>query len=317
MKGCQMETRSLLTVRGPVSEKDLGLILPHEHLFTDLRGPRVPDYAQEKPENVVRAMLPRLDAGHQKGVTALVECSTGGVGRNVAVLKTLADATPIHIIAPTGVYRDAYIPDTMRDLSAEVMADLWIQDLTVGMEGTDIKAGFIKIAMSDDGPLPIEETLLHAAAIASRQTGAAVASHTANGEIFRAQWRILEKNGLPPEKFIWVHANLEQSVEMHLEAARIGVFVEFDGVGADWQPQDAMLRYTLSLIEAGCIGNILLSHDAGWYQPGNPNGEPEGGYRGYTDLVDQFIPELAKAGVSEDEILQITHENPVSAFAFV
>ena len=311
-----METRRLQTIGGPVSEKDLGLILPHEHLFTDLRGPTAPDYAREEPDNVVQAMVPRLEAAYQKGVTALVECSTGGVGRNVQVLKAIGEATPIQIVAPTGVYRDAYIPAKMRGFSVDQMADLWIEDLTVGMEGTKIRAGFIKIAMSDDGPRPIEEMILLAAAIASLETGAIVASHTANGEIFRAQWQILEKTGLSPDKFIWVHANLEQDNKIHLEAAKIGVFVEFDGVGADWQPQEAMVNYTLSLIEAGYLKNILLSHDAGWYQPGRLNGEPEGGYRGYTDLVDDFIPRLAAAGLSQEEILQITHRNPISAFGF-
>jgi phosphotriesterase-related protein len=184
------------------------------------------------------------------------------------------------------------------------------------MDGTRIKAGFIKIAVSDDGIHPIEERTLRAAAKASQQTGAAVASHTPNGSLFKKQWHILEKAGLPPEKFIWVHANLETDLHIHQEAAEIGIFVEFDGVGAAWQSQEAMIEYTLSLIEAGHIENILLSHDAGWYQPGNPNGAPEDGYRGYIDLVTDFLPQLRAIGLSEEKITQITHRNPVRAFGF-
>lgn len=310
-----MKTKYLQTVNGPIAVDQFELILPHEHLFTDLRGPNLPDYAQAEPEDVVQAITPMLEAAYAAGVTGFVECSTIGVGRNVHVLKALSETTPIHIIMPTGVYRDDYVPAWMKDYTAEEMAQFWIKDLTLGTDDTQIKAGFIKIAASDDGPRPIEERILQAAAIASAQTGAAVASHTPNGAIFRKQWQILEKTGLPPDKFIWVHANLEEDQQLHLEAAKIGVYVEFDGIGAPWQSQQAMVDATLLLAEAGYLEQILLSHDAGWYQPGRMHGEPEGGYRGYTALTESFIPDLQAAGISEDEIEQITHRNPLSAFA--
>lgn len=89
------------TVQGLVSTAELGLILPHEHLFTDLRGPHDDDYAIADPEAVGRVLRSYLDEAHEAGVTALVECSTVGVGRNLAVLRYLAEITPIHIIAPT------------------------------------------------------------------------------------------------------------------------------------------------------------------------------------------------------------------------
>ena len=305
----------LQTVTGQISTDQFGLILPHEHLFTDLRGPEVPDYAQADPEDVVQALAPMLQSAQEAGVTGFVECSTIGVGRNAQILKAINQSTPIHIIIPTGVYRDDYVPAWMKEYTAEEMARLWVKDLTSGVDGTEIKAGFIKIAVSDDGPRPIEERILKSAAIASKQTGAVVASHTPTGAILKKQWYILEKAGLAPDKFIWVHANLEVDNQIHLEAADIGVFVEFDGVGAPWQSQQAMVDAILSLAEAGYLGRILLSHDAGWYQPGRPQGEPEGGYRGYTALTESFLPALRTAGLTEEEIEHITHHNPLSAFA--
>lgn len=309
-------TGYLQTVEGAVSAEDFGVILPHEHLFTDLRGPSAPDCAQADLDDVVRAITPLLEDANKVNVTALVECSTDGVGRNPHILKALSETTPIHIIAPTGVYKEDYIPEWMRSFTAQEMAELWIQDLTSGIEDTKVKAGFIKIAMSDDGPRPIEVKALLAAAIASNQTGAVVASHTPNGEIFRKQRHILEEVGLPPHKFIWAHANLEKDKDIHLEAAKEGFFVEFDAIGADWQSQEAMVDYTIALIAAGYTNYILLSHDAGWYQPGRPNGEPEGGFRGFTAMADEFLLELRSRGVAEEMIRQITHHNPVSAFAF-
>lgn len=303
-----MPLKYLQTVGGVIPTEELGLILPHEHLFPGLRGISVPDYAQAEPKEVVH-MLPYLESAQQIGVTALEECSTVGVGRIVQILKDLNEASSIHIVAPTGVYRDDSVPEWMRDCSVEEMAHLWIEELTSGMDSTEIKVGFIKNAMSDDGPRSITEKILVAAAMASKQTGSVVASHTMNGEIFYKQWRVLEEAGLPPNRFIWVHVNLEENKSIHLEVDKIGVFVEFDATGAEWQSQEAMVDYTQLLIAAGFIKNILLSHDAGWFHPGNPKGEPESCYWGYTDLVQEFIPRLRTSGVSEEELLQITHRN--------
>ena len=129
-----MTAKIIHTVKGPVEIDSLGLILPHEHLFTDLRGPHVPEYAQGDPSAVLEVVEPYLAEAAAAGATALVECSTIGVGRNLAVLQALANATSIHIVAPTGVYRDAFIPTSLRDVGEDHLADLWTKELTEGME---------------------------------------------------------------------------------------------------------------------------------------------------------------------------------------
>lgn len=305
------------TIKGPVPIDDLGLILPHEHLFTDLRGPLAEGYAQADPVTVGKVMKPYLEEAQRAGVTALVECSTVGVGRNMKVLQHLAELTPIHLIIPTGVYREAYIPPSLQRLNEQELADIWIRELCQGIEDTDVMAGFIKIAMSDDGPTKPEIRSLKAAAKASLATGAVIASHTANGDVARQQMDLLEAEGLDLSRFIWVHANLEPNTDNHAEAAARGAYVEFDAVGADWQDQEALLQVALKLIDAGYENRILLSHDAGWYDPSQPNGAPvEGGIRGFNTLVEDFIPNLVAKGISSDLITLLTHSNPVRAFAF-
>src|SRR6185436_1724044 len=179
------------TIKGRVEIDSLGLILPHEHLFTDLRGPRVSDYARSEPSAVVEVVEPHLAEASTAGVTALVECSTVGVGRNLTVLQHLAEATSIHIIAPTGVYRDAYIPESLREISEHDLAELWTTELTEGIEETSIRAGFIKLAMSDDGPTALEIRNLKAAVKASQNTGAVIASHTIGGKVARKEMDVL------------------------------------------------------------------------------------------------------------------------------
>ncbi len=309
-------TRKLYTLTGPVEMDSLGLILPHEHLFTDLRGPTVPGYAQGDPAAVVSVVKPYLEEAAAAGVTALVECSTLGVGRNLPVLQSLSRATTIKIIAPTGVYRDAYIPSSLRDMGEDQLAELWTKELTEGIEETSIRAGFIKLAMSDDGPTPLEIRNLKAAVKASKITGAVIASHTIGGDVAMKEIDVLEQAGLDLHRFIWIHAQTEPNISMLLDAAGRGAYVELDSVGAPHQGQAELIDTVTALIEADFIDRILLSHDAGWYNPARPDGLPEDGYRGYTALSRDFVPALLEHGVTGEQVRLMTERNPANAFAF-
>ena len=311
-----MNTKRIQTIKGPVNSDSLGLILPHEHLFTDLRGPSVADYARGEPSAVVQVVRPYLAEASAAGATALVECSTVGVGRNLSVLRSLADATSMHIIAPTGVYRDAFIPASLREVSEANLAELWTKELTEGIEGTSIRAGFIKLAMSDDGPTMLEIRNLKAAVRASQKTGAVIASHTIGGKVARKEMDVLEDAGLDLHRFIWIHAQTEPDVSILKEAARRGAYVELDSVGAPHQSQPELVDTTVALLEAGYADHLLLSHDAGWYNPARPDGLPDEGYRGYTALTKLFIPALLERGISEEQVRLITVNNPARAFAF-
>ena len=303
------------TVQGRVATETLGLILPHEHLFTDLRGLTVPDYAQADPDHVVSVMSPLLAEAHAAGVTMLVECTPPGVGRNIHMLKRLAQVTPVHIVAATGVYREAFHPSAFKSMSLEELAGLWTRELTEGIEGTSAQAGFIKLAVSDEGITELEARNLKAAALASQRTGAVIASHTQGGQNAHQEMNILEAAGLDLARFIWVHTQSEPDPAAHLATVRRGAYVEFDNLA--WNEQsDQIVDYVLALLGAGYGERILLSHDAGWYSPGLPGGQPQGGLRGYTVLTSEFIPALRARGVGDDAIHLLTVTNPARAFAF-
>jgi len=304
------------TITGLIPAGKLGLTLPHEHLFTDLRGPKSQGYAQASPQHVVSVMKPYLDEISNLGVTAFVECSTIGVGRNPDILKALAGNTSIHIIAPTGVYREAYVPEGLKEKSAEELAEMWTADITFGIDGSDVKAGFIKMSVSDDGITATEAKNLKAAVFTSDQTGAIIASHTIGGELARKEMDLLESYGLDMNRFIWTHAQSESEMIYHLDAAKRGAFISIDAIGSGWTSDEDMLKYTVNLIEAGYSNKVLLSHDAGWYDPSQLDGQPEnGGIRGYTALFKSFLPKIMEKGFGDDLIHQITILNPAEAFA--
>lgn len=304
--------RYIQTVSGPVSVNELGLILAHEHLFTDLRGPDSPDYARADPEDVRRVMQPYLDEAWNAGVTALAECSTGGVGLNPAVLKKLAEGSRIAIVAPTGVYRHGFIPKQIQDMDEETLTQWMTTHLTQGIDGTWVRAGFIKMGVSNEAITPTEARNLRCAARAALQTDVLVASHTSgpqSGQHALEELDILESQGLPGNRFNWVHAQ-HADLSYHRRAAERGAYIGFDGLSP--QQEERYVKLVLDALDAGLEEHILLSHDAGWYRPGEPNG---GQIRGFTYLTHAFLPRLRREGVTEDLIKMMTETNPKRAFA--
>jgi phosphotriesterase-related protein len=100
-------------------------------------------------------------------------------------------------------------------------------------------------------------------------------------------------------------------VAYHQQAARRGAYVGFDGM--EPAQEEHYVKLVLHALDAGLEAHILLSHDAGWYR----GGEPDGGasqVRGFTYLVEGFLPRLRREGVSEELITLMTETNPKRAF---
>ena len=301
------------TVLGPVPVDKLGLILPHEHLFTDLRGVETPGLGQADLDDVQAAMQPYLDEAWAAGITALVECTPAGVGRNPLALQRLAQHTPLTIVAAAGVYRQEFMPRYVLEMS-EAQLEAWmLTHLNEGIDGTDVRAGFIKLAVSNEGITDDEKRALRAAARAAAQTGVVVASHTSgplSGQHALEQVDILEGRGLSGDRFIWVHAQNSPHLAEHRRVAERGAYLGFDGLSPN--REEVFLKLVLDALGAGLGRHILLSHDAGWYRPGEPGG---GAVRGYTYLIERFLPRLRESGVDEATIRLMTEENPKRAFA--
>lgn len=302
--------KQLFTTLGPLAKADLGMILPHEHVFVDLRTPDKPGYAQAEAADVVALMAPQIEAIKAQGITALVECSTGGVGLRVDLDLAVSKATNFPIVVPTGNYREPWIPDWVGKASEAELEAAMLRDLTQGVGETGVKAAWIKISAGDDGITDIEARILRAAARAAKATGAVIGSHTIKGRVVMEQLDIIEAEGYTPSRFISIHTQAEPDFEMHKAVAARGAWIEYDNIG--WVPHDETVALILRALEAGLGNQLLLSHDMGWFDPALPGGgEP----RPYTQLVASILPRLREAGVDEAVIVQLTEVNPFEAFA--
>lgn len=300
---------SIPTTLGPRGSAQLGLILPHEHIFVDLRTWDTPGYAQAKVEHVIQLMAPELTKAQAAGVTAIVECSTVGVGRRADIDRAVSEATHLPVAIPTGVYREPWVPEWVQAASEAHLAEWMLSELQGEIEDSGVQAGWIKLSAGDDGLTACETKILRAAATAGRATNAVIGSHTIRGRVVRDQLNIIEAMGYAAERFIWIHTQAEPEFALHLEMARRGAWLEYDAIGN--HDEDDLLNIQ-RLLDAGLGDHLLLSHDRGWYDPALPGG---GVPKPYTYLPDQFLPKLRAIGVAEVTIHQLTHTNPYRAFA--
>jgi len=290
----------------------LGLILPHEHIFVDLRRWDQPGYAQADAADVIQQMAPEIARARTVGVTAIVECSTGGVGRRADIDKAVSESTDFPLVVPTGFYREPWIPDWVHEASEEALREWMQSELEGEIEVSGVQAGWIKLSAGDDGLTQCETKILRAAAAAGAATHAVIGSHTIRGWVVREQLAIIEAAGYTPERFIWIHTQAEPDFSLHLEMAERGAWLEYDAIGSEQFDDDFFIDCIQRLLDAGFGQRLLLSHDRGWYDPALPGG---GTPKPYTYLCEQFLPKLRASGVDESAIYQLTAANPFRAFA--
>ncbi len=296
------------TVRGGIKPSELGMTLIHEHIIVDFIGADKISKDRYDADEVFDVMLPYLEEIKALGVTGFGDCAPMYLARDAQLLARLAEAVDMNIITNTGLYKEPYLPQYAFQKSADELAQMWIDEMKNGIEGTGIKPGFIKIAVNPGNLIPVQQKIVRAAARTSLATGMTIASHTANGIAAIEELDILTEEGLPLNKFIFVHAASESNQEYHFRAAERGAWVEYDGIS---KPQaNRNIQLIKGMLEKGYEDNILLSQDAGWYNVGQAGG---GNIRGYAYLVEEFIPLMKNSGISQDTIDKLMIVNPAQA----
>lgn len=297
------------TVLGDIPPQKFGLALTHEHILVDFIGADKHTKERYDPNEVFTVMLPYLKEIRQLGVTGFVECTPNYMARDPGLLARLSEAADIHMLTNTGLYKEPYLPKYAFTSSADQLADQWTNEIAEGIEDTNVKAGFIKIAVNPGRIIPIQQKIVKAAARCSISTGAAIACHTASGVAALHLLEILEEEGTDPERLIVVHSDAEEDTEYHVEIASSGAWVEYDAV------REETAERTLTLLrlmqEQGFEDQVLLSQDAGWYNVGEQGG---GEIRGFEYLVRDYVPLMLENGFSKELGDRILIRNPSRAF---
>ncbi len=304
--------KRLITATGTINTPVTGFVLPHEHLLVDFVGADKTNQGRWNRKAVAAQMLPYLKSVKKAGCAVFFDCTPAYLGRDVILLRELSRLSRLAIVTNTGYYsavQHKHLPAHAFTETAEQLAARWIAEFDNGIEGTGIKPGFIKISVNNSPLNDIDKKIVRAAALTHKVTGLTIGSHTGTGKAALAQLDILAEEGVAANAFIWIHAQNEKDRSLHAQAGKRGAWIEFDNLG--WEPESAYLGHIRLMQEAGLLQQMLVSHDAGWYdveQQGKNTIKP------FTPLFTQLIPALQKEGWTKARVRQLFAQNPVEAF---
>jgi len=341
-----------MTVKGAVNPNDLGFTLMHEHIFSDyerlanlnydptanssMRGKDLTlanlNFAREgkfpvgfmDEEDVA---ITELNEYRAWGGNTIVDVTPIGLMRDTVTLRKISYITGVNIIMGAAYFARVF-PGNIESLSLEELTENIVQDITIGIDESGIRAGIIGEVGIEGNPLNSNEIkIIKAAAIASRLTGAPISLH--RGGVNREKievLKIISDSGADLSRVVLGH--IARDLPLLKELLNQGIYIEFDflgnlGVPLAWKPgqekvppfipaDSGMVAKTiLELLDEGYEDRILLSHDVG----GKLRLKQYGG-TGYSFILEKFIPHLKAGGVQDEQIHKIFIENPKKVLTF-
>jgi phosphotriesterase-related protein len=308
------------TVQGAVDAGELGTVLAHEHVrFRDEAvAAEWPGRYDEQAE--LDAALAAVTAARSFGVRTIVDPTAMFGGRDVRFMKRVADETEVRIVACTGIYSYDYLPHYFENRDVDVMAEHFISDLEEGVQGTDIRAAFLKCAADAPGVTEHVEKIHRAVARASLQTGAPIMAHSmpAVGTGPR-QVEIFAEEGVDLARVQVAHCGDTDDVGYIEGLIDRGVYVGLDRYGLEmFLPIDKRNATAAELLRRGHAERLMISQDycatIDWFPPeAEQVFESQGAIRKWsmTLVFEEVIPALREQKVMDDETFNtIFVENP-------
>jgi phosphotriesterase-related protein len=307
----------VITVTGPLDAGRLGITDAHDHLF--LRSPALAGQEFDDPEKAIAEVT---DA-RESGVQSIVEVTPIGLGRRPDLMRHVSAATGVAIIGATGYHRDAHYAagHWVYEASDDLLLERMLADIERGMHPGDwldpsialdsARAGVIKVGASYQRISKSERRRIAAAAEASVRTGTPILAHTEVGTAADKVVDLLEHGGVAPGRIILAHLDRNPDIELHLELAARGLFLEYDTPGRiKYRPDSVLIDLIENVVSAGYGGNVMLGLDLGRRDYFRAyDGGP-----GMRYLMERFVPRLERH-IGADATRRILIENPARAFS--
>jgi len=342
---------SVQSVLGPIERADIGVATSHEHIFIDLTAfyedrviPGIADSRTEPVRMMHLGMLNRdpyalrdnliIDNFQMQkremlrfknaGGKTVFDATTIGINRDPKKLQRMARETGLNIVCGAGYYVGSTHSKEIQEMPAEEIAKLIVSELNEGMDGTDIRAGFIGEIGISEHMSESEKKVLYAASLAQLETGAGLMVHinpwTENG---RGAADIAIGAGVKPEKIAICHIDVEDRTDYVMSLLERGMYVEFDNFGKEYYVRREVrnpgyglfvtdtqrVEFLKQLIGAGYLNRILLSCDVCL----KTTLTEYGGY-GYAHVLDNVVPMMEDAGITREQINTMLIDNPAEFF---
>ena len=308
--------KTVNTVLGPLPAQKMGFTLMHEHVLITSAGLK-DTYPEVHPrERAIREGIRRLTEAKREGVDTVVDLTTFDLGRDIRVIEYVSRASGVNIIAATGTWLE--VPRAFKVADPDDIAALYVREITVGIEGTGIKAGVIKVANDVGGVTEAGEIILKAAARAQKKTGVPIITHTwAPEKTGEQQMRVFDAEGLDPNRVCIGHSNDTTDLGYLTGLLKRGVWIGFDRYPShrpdvpDWKVRTQTLK---ALMDAGYSDRLMVSHD----DPMTMTIAPRAAFdqRIVTNpdhvlfITRKVLPYLRSLGASDADIRKVVVENP-------
>jgi phosphotriesterase-related protein len=308
------------SVNGPVDTADLGVTLIHEHVvnleFSLLLA--YPDIWFDR-EECLKIYNNEVGKAKKHGLKTYVDATPINLGRDVNLIKEAADKAGVIGLFATGLYYPED-PWFILGIEEDYAAELFVRDLTKGCQGTDMKAAFIKVGTDPNvGLTDINLSILKAAAIAHKETGAPVYTHSSPvNKIGLKQQEVLLKEGVAPEKLVIGHSFDTTDLDYVESLIKNGSYVGCDRIGLRITVAPKELGdFVAKLIERGHSKKIMISHDGVIFNDYGVSMHRDKRNHatckvvgGYGPVFEIFHPRLRELGVTEDVIQDMMIGNP-------
>jgi predicted metal-dependent phosphotriesterase family hydrolase len=324
------------SVTGPLRPEDLGITLPHEHIFINLSlteprdgymtvweerkadverfvaagGRTILDVTNGELSSYAAPVYFDRDPAHQ-----VQNAITGSRSiANVLATKALAEETGVNVILGTGHYFERYFDvDWFDRTSTDQIAEYLVADLVHEIPGTGVRAGFIGEVASD---LPYitarEERSFRASGRAAARTGALVTTHAPTFPTGEAQIDLLTDEGVDPSRIVVGHTDTVKDLRYSVDLLRRGVYIEYDcmmavKVGGEIREHELARRveYLRALVEMGYAERILLSQDVSQRSHQAALGGP-----GLTFIFEELAIAAIEAGIDREVLEMMWTDNP-------
>jgi phosphotriesterase-related protein len=318
------------TVTGVVEADRLGTTLIHEHLrnadeAVHNQWPQAGAFKEEPPhevgpDEVYDIAVHEAQAAVDLGIKTIGEPTAMFLGRDVNFMKRVSEETGLQVVPCTGIYTYDHLPQFFANRDPDQIAEFFIADIEQGIQGTDIKAAFIKCAADEPGVNENIEKVHRAAARASAKTGAPIMAHSRPASnTGPRQIEIFEEEGVELAKVQIAHTGDTDDLDYIEGLLDKGVWIGLDRYGLDiFQPYAQRQETTKALLERGYADRIFLSADSvatsDWFPPNVIEQLiAAGAANDWTIRIvpEKVLPELREWGLSEGQERTLMIENPV------
>jgi phosphotriesterase-related protein len=294
---------TLQSVSGPIDSESLGLLLVHEHLKTTRENIAVQFPHLFDPEEEFATTCGKVAKLRSFGVEAICDPAVMGIGRDVRFMQRVSEGAGLTVFAATGIHTPNEIPPYMQVVSIDAIADLFIHDIEVGIQNTQIRAAFLKVVTEQPGVTENIEKLLRAVARAHLRTGVPIMTHSyAAGETGLRQQDILADEGVDLQRVQIGHSGDSKDLTYLCRLLDRGSYLGMDRYGLELILSTEDRNATvIELCNRGYADRLMLGQDsvcigdrqrAGVVPPGTENWTN-------TYLFEEVIPMLRESGLSE------------------